>query len=299
MEEVLAALAKKDTSGPILQQKATAEEATQQRTVRIPEARPMQSPPPAQTPASASRRGIHPAVWVVLLVVAAGGVFAAMRLGHKDPITPAPQAVANSQISAPEPVTTPTKSATPAPAVPNPPAAAVAKDQVPAPDEKAPVGAATAAATTAAATPAEPIAEISTPVGGDSVTPEQSGNPQAQQIRQWVLEGEEAIRARQYDKAAAAYQQVLAVAPKNQNARAGMDYLDRLKKGTALPRLSLKEVRSELDKADALLNNGDYDGAINAFKAVVERNPDNPRAENGLMRARRAKAAARSNQSPR
>jgi serine/threonine protein kinase/class 3 adenylate cyclase len=289
MEELLAALAKKETGGQSVQQTGTTENATQQRTVRIPEARPLQSVPPAETAVVASRRGIHPAIWVVLLVVAAGGVFAAMRLSHKEPITPAPQAVANSQISAPDQVTASTKSTTQAPGVPNPPAAAVAKEQVPAPDEKTP-----AAVATAAATPAEPLAEISAPAAADSVPPEQSGNPQAQQIRKWVLEGEAALRNGQYDQAASAFQRVLAVAPKNQNARVGMDYLDRLKKGTALPRLSLKEVRSELDKADALLNNGDYDGAINAYRAVLERNPDNPRAEGALLRARRAKAAARS-----
>jgi class 3 adenylate cyclase/Flp pilus assembly protein TadD/predicted Ser/Thr protein kinase len=293
MEELLAALAKKEVGGQIAQQTGPAAQATQQSTVRIPQARPVQSPPPGQTPAGSSRRGIHPAVWVVLLALAAGGVFAAMRLGHKAQITPTPQAVASSQISAPAPVAASTESATSDPAVPNPPAAAAGKGQVQAPDLK------TTAASATAATPAGLLAESSAPTPPDSVPPEQNGNPQAQQIRKWVLEGEAAIRAAQYDRAAAAFQQVLAVAPKNQNARAGMDYLDRMKRGTALPRLSLREVRSELDKADGLLNNGDYDGAINAFKAVIERNPDNPRAENGLFRARRAKAAARSNQPPR
>jgi serine/threonine protein kinase len=103
MEELLAALGEKEVVSKIAQKTETAEQSTQQSPVRIPEPRPIQSPPPAPIPAGSSRRGMHSAVWVVLLALAAGGIFAAMRLGHKEQITPASQGVTSSQLPAAAP----------------------------------------------------------------------------------------------------------------------------------------------------------------------------------------------------
>jgi serine/threonine protein kinase/class 3 adenylate cyclase len=277
MEELLAALSQKEAI-------SNRKQRSKQNTIGPAETSTRLTPSP-EAPDGSSRQWLRAAGVIVLLALAGGGIFATLRLkrGEKTAPESLPNLTGSSRVvSTPAPVAAPS---VPAPPAPQQPTTAGARAEVQAPEGDA-------ARVQSKVTPvnrpqSQPLA----------APPNGSRNPeQAPQVRQWLQEGYASMQARQYDQAAAAFQRVLAVAPYNQPARTGLDRLDLLKNAETPPRNPEPGVRAELNRADLLLQNGEYAGAISAFQAVLERNPNNPRARNGLARARKAKmAAARSN----
>jgi len=315
MEVLLGALNKKDVAS---ETKQGSQQISKQNTGRVA-ATSIQQAPPLEVPAKSPRRLTYAVMAIALLALAGAGVFGAMRMlrGEKPaPASPPQLTVQNPAVSTPAPVAPSETSSVSIPSAPrySPMAGAPAQTQIPGgnrihtPHALPPPTAASRQGNHSESEALQPLPEESVQTSAQSgiqaklaqpppVSPEQNPNsPQAQQIRQWLQEGRVATQARRYNDAAAAFQRVLAVAPKNPIAKAGLEYLDQLKKGDAPSPLPPNQLRSELDRADLLFQNGNYNAAINAFQAVLERNPLNARARNGLVRARKAKiAAARSN----
>lgn len=89
------------------------------------------------------------------------------------------------------------------------------------------------------------------------------------EIRQLFERAVQAFSENRLEDARAAFQNILALDPNNDKAAVGLG----------------------LVKSQQLLEEGDYDGAIQMYEAALARAPNDPRIRAGIARARRAKAA--------